>query len=165
MVNRPTQTALGLLSCSDIVSYNSFDTRIDVDAMAEDIAATKAIVTSTLTGRSHWVSTLCGSTGEKMMGLLRLADGSAPAFWRRNFLMLTASASPWSWTTGNAGSRGSNPMKRSPLCGEARTQCHLNVPDTLTHCLAMSCCLATPLNQKNEYCDEKPILFSYTVGC
>lgn len=39
----------GIAVVPDVVSYHSFDTRIDVDAMDEDISATKAIVTNTLT--------------------------------------------------------------------------------------------------------------------
>lgn len=55
----------GIAVVPDIVSYNSFDTRIDVDAMAEDIAATKAIVTSTLTEGAIGYQRFAVAQGEK----------------------------------------------------------------------------------------------------
>ncbi|GEM_PF-3137328 len=39
----------GIAVVSDVVSYNSFDTRVDVDAMDSDIEPVRAISTTTLT--------------------------------------------------------------------------------------------------------------------
>lgn len=55
----------GIAVVPDVVSYHSFDTRIDVDAMDEDISATKAIVTNTLTEGAIGYQRLCRRAGQK----------------------------------------------------------------------------------------------------
>jgi outer membrane usher protein FimD/PapC len=70
----------GIAVVPDVVSYHSFDTRIDVDAMDEDISATKAIVTNTLTEGAIGYQRFAVAQGQKMMALLRLKDGSVPPF-------------------------------------------------------------------------------------
>lgn len=54
-----------------------------------------------------------------MMGLLRLADGSAPPFGAEIFNANGVSVA-MVMDNGESWIAGSNPMKRSPLCGEAR---------------------------------------------
>lgn len=70
----------GIAVVPDVVSYHSFDTRIDVDVMDEDISATKAIVTNTLTEGAIGYQRFAVAQGQKMMALLRLKDGSVPPF-------------------------------------------------------------------------------------
>lgn len=70
----------GIAVVPDVVSYNSFDTRVDVDAMDGDIEPAKAISTSTLTEGAIGYQAFGMAKGMKMMGTLRLADNSVPPF-------------------------------------------------------------------------------------
>lgn len=70
----------GIAVVPDVVSYNSFDTRVDVDAMDSDIEPSKAISTTTLTEGAIGYQAFGMAKGMKMMGTLRLADGSVPPF-------------------------------------------------------------------------------------
>lgn len=117
----------GIAVVPDIVSYNSFDTRIDVDAMAEDIAATKAIVTSTLTEGAIGYQRFAVAQGEKMMGLLRLADGSAPPFGAEIFNANGVSVA-MVMDNGESWIAGVKPDETLSVVWGGQTQCHLNVP-------------------------------------
>lgn len=70
----------GIAVVPDVVSYNSFDTRVDVDAMDSDIEPSKAISTTTLTEGAIGYQAFGMAKGMKMMGTLRLTDGSVPPF-------------------------------------------------------------------------------------
>ncbi len=70
----------GIAVVPDVVSYNSFDTRVDVDAMDSDVEPSKAISTTTLTEGAIGYQAFGMAKGMKMMGTLRLADGSVPPF-------------------------------------------------------------------------------------
>ena len=70
----------GIAVVPDVVSYNSFDTRVDVDAMDSDIEPSKAISTTTLTEGAIGYQAFGMAKGMKMMGTLRLADGNVPPF-------------------------------------------------------------------------------------
>ncbi|WP_336221747.1 fimbria/pilus outer membrane usher protein [Citrobacter amalonaticus] len=72
--------SFGIAVVPDVVSYNSFDTRVDVDAMDSDIEPSKAISTTTLTEGAIGYQAFGMAKGMKMMGTLRLADNSFPPF-------------------------------------------------------------------------------------
>lgn len=70
----------GIAVVPDVVSYNSFDTRVDVDALDSDIEPSKAISTTTLTEGAIGYQIFGMAKGMKMMATLRLADNSVPPF-------------------------------------------------------------------------------------
>lgn len=117
----------GIAVVPDIVSYNSFDTRIDVDAMDEDIAATKAIVTSTLTEGAIGYQRFAVAQGEKMMAMLRLADGSPPPFGAEVFNANGISVA-MVMDNGESWIAGVKPDETLSVVWGGRTKCHLQVP-------------------------------------
>lgn len=120
----------GIAVVPDVVSYHSFDTRIDVDAMDEDISATKAIVTNTLTEGAIGYQRFAVAQGQKMMALLRLKDGSVPPFGAEVFNANGVSVA-MVMENGMAWIAGVNPAERLSVAWGGRAQCHLQVPQQI----------------------------------
>lgn len=120
----------GIAVVPDVVSYHSFDTRIDVDAMDEDISATKAIVTNTLTEGAIGYQRFVVAQGQKMMALLRLKDGSVPPFGAEVFNANGVSVA-MVMENGMAWIAGVNPAERLSVAWGGRAQCHLQVPQQI----------------------------------
>lgn len=120
----------GIAVVPDVVSYHSFDTRIDVDAMDEDISATKAIVTNTLTEGAIGYQHFAVAQGQKMMALLRLKDGSVPPFGAEVFNANGVSVA-MVMENGMAWIAGVNPAERLSVAWAGRAQCHLQVPQQI----------------------------------
>ncbi|HEP1058596.1 TPA: fimbria/pilus outer membrane usher protein [Klebsiella aerogenes] len=120
----------GIAVVPDVVSYHSFDTRIDVDVMDEDISATKAIVTNTLTEGAIGYQRFAVAQGQKMMALLRLKDGSVPPFGAEVFNANGVSVA-MVMENGMAWIAGVNPSERLSVAWAGRAQCHLQVPQQI----------------------------------
>jgi len=78
---RKTATNIfGIGVVPDLVSYNNVDTRIDVDALGDDIEVTQAIATSTLTEGAIGYEKFAMIQGEHILAQLRLQNGAFPPF-------------------------------------------------------------------------------------
>ncbi|EMB4324213.1 fimbria/pilus outer membrane usher protein [Pluralibacter gergoviae] len=120
----------GIAVVPDIVSYHSFDTRIDVDAMDEDIAATKAIATSTLTEGAIGYQHFAVARGGKMMVLLRMDNGSVPPFGSE---VLNSSGVNVGMVMddGEAWLEGVKPEEMLSLSWNGSRQCQVRTPKTV----------------------------------
>lgn len=117
----------GIAVVPDIVSYHSFDTRIDVDAMDEDIATTKAIVTNTLTEGAIGYQRFAVARGEKMMAVLRLADGTFPSFGAEIFNQKGVSIA-MVMDNGEAWLAGIQPDETLSVVWGGSTRCYVQTP-------------------------------------
>lgn len=120
----------GIAVVPDIVSYHSFDTRIDVDAMDEDIAATSAIATSTLTEGAIGYQHFAVARGQKMMALLRLANGAVPPFGAE-ILNSNGVNVGMVMDGGEAWLEGVKPDEQLSITWSGRAQCKVRVPGTI----------------------------------
>ena len=77
---RTSTNLFGIGVVPDIVSYNTVDTRIDVDALGSDVEVTQAIATSTLTEGAIGYEKFAMVQGERILAQVRLPDGSYPPF-------------------------------------------------------------------------------------
>lgn len=119
--------SFGIAVIPDIVSYNSFDTRVDVDAMSDSIEASKAISTSTLTEGAIGYQVFGMAQGEKMMGIIRRADGSYPPFGSEvingdgvSVAMIMDGGQAWL--------AGINPSESLNVVWSGKTQCQITIP-------------------------------------
>lgn len=122
----------GLGVVSDVVSYSSFDTRIDVDALKQDVDASHAIATSTLTEGAIGYQKFSVTQGEKMMAQLRLQGGSAPPFGADvlngdgvNVAMVMDDGLAWLV--------GIKPGEQLDVQWDGKTHCALTVPKMIPH--------------------------------
>ena len=120
----------GIAVIPDIVSYNSFDTRVDVDAMSESIEPAKAISTATLTEGAIGYQTFGMAKGEKMMGIIRLADGTYPPFGAEvingdgvSVSMIMEGGQGWL--------AGVNPQELLSVVWSGKKQCQIAIPPTI----------------------------------
>ena len=120
----------GIAVIPDIVSYNSFDTRVDVDAMSESIEPAKAISTATLTEGAIGYQTFGMAKGEKMMGIIRLADGTYPPFGAEvinddgvSVSMIMEGGQGWL--------AGVNPQELLSVVWGGKKQCQIAIPPTI----------------------------------
>ncbi|WP_337263551.1 MULTISPECIES: fimbria/pilus outer membrane usher protein [unclassified Serratia (in: enterobacteria)] len=77
---RAYSNGLGLAVISDITSYYNTDTRIDVNRLADDVEATRAVVQGTLTEGAIGYRRFEVVKGSKLLAVIKLADGSEPPF-------------------------------------------------------------------------------------
>ncbi|WP_058910660.1 fimbria/pilus outer membrane usher protein [Entomohabitans teleogrylli] len=117
----------GIAVVPDIVSYNSFDTRVDVDAMADNIEPSKAISTSTLTEGAIGYQAFGMAKGEKMMAIIRLADSSYPPFGAEVFNSDGVSVA-MIMEGGQAWLAGINPEESLNVFWAGKNQCRITVP-------------------------------------
>ena len=120
--------SLGIAVVPDVVSYNSFDTRIDVDALDENTEANKAISTNTLTEGAIGYQRFAVAQGERMMAIIRLADGSFPPFGAEiinhdgvNVAMVMDDGMAWI--------AGVTPREKLSASWNGKRQCKVTVPD------------------------------------
>lgn len=118
----------GVAVVPDVVSYNSFDTRIDVDALDEDIEASKAISTTTLTEGAIGYQRFAVAQGEKMMALIRLADGSFPPFGSE-IVNRDGVSVAMVMDNGMAWIAGVTPGEKLSANWNGKSQCQLKIPD------------------------------------
>ncbi|EMH4163955.1 fimbria/pilus outer membrane usher protein [Pluralibacter gergoviae] len=137
----------GIAVVPDIVSYHSVDTRIDVDAMDENIAATQAIATSTLTEGAIGYQHFSVAKGGKMMARMRLPNGDVPPFGADvvnhngvNVGMVMDDGEAWL--------EGIKADERLSLSWGGRAQCRVRAPNTInSQSSVLLPCL--PLSQSN----------------
>ncbi|MCS3430281.1 fimbria/pilus outer membrane usher protein [Klebsiella sp. BIGb0407] len=120
----------GIAVVPDIVSYNSFDTRVDVDAMSDSIEPAKAISTSTLTEGAIGYQAFGMAKGEKMMGIIRLADGTYPPFGAEVFNADGVSVG-MVMEGGETWLAGINPLEALKVIWNGKTQCQVTIPPTI----------------------------------
>jgi len=127
---KSTTNSFGIAVIPDIVSYNSFDTRVDVDSMPETIEPSKAISTATLTEGAIGYQVFGMAQGEKMMGILRLADGTYPPFGAEVINDDGVSVS-MVMEGGQAWLAGINPLETLKVIWGGKTQCQITIPQTI----------------------------------
>lgn len=116
----------------DVVSYNSFDTRIDVDALGQDVEVTHAITTSILTEGAIGYEKFAMSQGERQMAQLRLQNGAYPPFGAEVFNHDGVSVA-MIMDGGIAYLAGIKPGETLSAVWEGKPQCVIQVPEKLTH--------------------------------
>lgn len=129
--NRVHSNRFGIAVVPDIVSYNSFDTRIDVDSMDDDVEATKAISTSTLTEGAIGYQHFAVAQGEKIMARLSLKDSSAPPFGSEVFNQDGVSVA-MVMDSGMAYIAGVKPDEVLSAVWGGKAQCHIRIPQTVS---------------------------------
>lgn len=120
----------GIAVVPDIVSYNNFDTRVDVDAMDNSIEASKAISTSVLTEGAIGYQKFGMAKGNRLMGTLRLADHSTPPFGAEVYNSDGVSVA-MVLEEGKAWLSGVNPNETLKVNWGGKTQCEVTMPATL----------------------------------
>ncbi|MBV4414028.1 fimbria/pilus outer membrane usher protein [Enterobacteriaceae bacterium YMB-R22] len=123
--------SFGIAVVPDIVSYNSFDTRVDVDAMDSNIEASKAINTSVLTEGAIGYQVFGMSKGNKLMATLRLADHSTPPFGAEVYNKDGVSVA-MVLEEGKAWLAGVNPNETLKVNWGGKNQCEITMPATIT---------------------------------
>ncbi|BDH44591.1 fimbrial protein SteB [Salmonella enterica subsp. enterica serovar Choleraesuis] len=119
--------AFGIAVVPDVVSYTSFDTRVDVDDMDSSIEAAKGISTTTLTEGAIGYQAFGMAKGEKMMATIRLADHSVPPFGSEVFNDDGVSVA-MVLDGGVAWLAGVNPDEKLKVNWAGKTQCQVAVP-------------------------------------
>lgn len=117
----------GIAVVPDVVSYNSFDTRVDVDAMDSDIEPSKAISTTTLTEGAIGYQAFGMAKGMKMMGNIRLADNSTPPFGAEVYNADGVSVA-MVLEDGKAWLAGVNPDETLRVNWGGKDQCKVSIP-------------------------------------
>lgn len=115
----------------DVVSYSSFDTRVDVDAMDDDIEISRAISTNTLTEGAIGYERFNAAQGEKLLAVIRLSDGSYPPFGAEIFNSDGVNVS-MIMDNGIAYISGVKPNEKLSTVWEGITQCYIVVPQKVT---------------------------------
>ncbi|WHP31889.1 fimbria/pilus outer membrane usher protein [Trabulsiella odontotermitis] len=128
---RSRTNSAGIAVVPDVVSYNSFDTRVDVDAMDGDIEPSKAISTTTLTEGAIGYQAFGMAKGIKMMGTLRLADGSEPPFGAEVYNGDGVSVA-MVMENGQAWLAGVNPDETLNVMWGGKKQCQVTIPPGIT---------------------------------
>ena len=121
----------GIAVVPDVVSYYSFDTRIDVDAMDSDIEPAKAINTTTLTEGAIGYQAFGMAKGLKLMGTLRLADNSEPPFGAE-VLNADGISVAMVLEDGKAWLAGVNPGETLNVMWGGKQQCQISIPSGTT---------------------------------
>lgn len=116
----------------DVASYNSFDTRIDVDALGEDVEVLHAITTTTFTEGAIGYEKFAMSQGERVMSQLRLQDGTSPPFGAEVVNDDGVSVA-MIMDGGIAYLSGVKPGEKLSAVWEGKKQCAIQVPEQLTH--------------------------------
>jgi outer membrane usher protein PapC len=122
----------GIAVVPDVVSYHSFDTRIDVDTMDQDIEANKAIATSTLTEGAIGYQHFAVAQGERMMAHIRRPDGSAPPFGADVFSHDGVSVG-MVMEGGEVWLAGVQANETLSVVWDGQVRCQLRVPQTIRH--------------------------------
>lgn len=127
---KSTTNAFGIAVVPDIVSYSSFDTRVDVDAISDTIEPAKAISTSTLTEGAIGYQAFGMAKGEKMMAIIRLPDGTYPPFGAEvmngdgvSVAMIMEGGQGWL--------AGVNPLESLNVLWAGKNQCRITIPQTI----------------------------------
>lgn len=129
--DRVHSNGFGIAVVPDIVSYNSFDTRIDVDQMNDDVEASNAIATSTLTEGAIGFQHFDVAQGEKIMARLALKSGATPPFGAEVFNQDGVSVS-MVMENGLAYIAGIKPDETLSVVWGGKTQCSLHLPHTVS---------------------------------
>lgn len=118
----------GLAVISDITSYYNTDTSVDVNTLADDIEATRAVVNSTLTEGAIGYRHFEVVKGRKLLATLRLADGSEPPF---GATVLSEKGREVAVVNdgGSVYLTGVQPGEQLDVAWENRHQCRILIPD------------------------------------
>nr|WP_314425846.1 fimbria/pilus outer membrane usher protein [uncultured Erwinia sp.] len=130
--NKQTRTNLfGIGVVPDVASYNSFDTRIDVDALGEDVEVSHAIATATFTEGAIGYEKFSMAQGERIMAQLRLHNGESPPFGAE-VLNDDGVSVAMIMDGGIAYLSGIKPGEKLSAVWEGKKQCTLHIPEKLT---------------------------------
>lgn len=127
---RSRTNSFGIAVVPDIVSYSSFDTRVDVDAMDGDIEPAKAITTATLTEGAIGYQAFGMARGLKIMATLRLADNSVPPFGAEVYNADGVSVA-MVLDNGQAWLAGVNPDETLNVVWNGKNQCRIAMPSDI----------------------------------
>lgn len=128
---RARTNRFGIAVLPDVMSYNSVDTRIDVDAMAENVDAQRAIATTTLTEGAIGYQQMIVTQGSRLMSVLRLRDGSFPPFGAEIRSAHGVSVA-MVMEEGEAWLAGIAPGETLSVLWGGKPQCRIHVPEKLT---------------------------------
>ena len=129
---RTTTNRFGIGVVPDVVSYNSFDTRIDVDALGSNVEVTRAIATATLTEGAIGYEKFAMAQGERIMAQLRLKDGTSPPFGAEVFNSDGVSVA-LVMDAGIAYLSGVQPGEKLSAVWEGKAQCFIQTPEKPAH--------------------------------
>ncbi|MTD28828.1 fimbria/pilus outer membrane usher protein [Erwinia sorbitola] len=115
----------------DVVSYRSFDTRVDVDAMDSNIEISRAISTNTLTEGAIGYERFSVAQGERFLAVIRLSDGSYPPFGAEVFNSDGINVS-MVMDDGITYISGVKTGEKLAAFWEGKIQCYIVVPQELT---------------------------------
>ncbi|AHG20039.1 fimbrial assembly protein [Chania multitudinisentens RB-25] len=126
---RAHSNRLGLAVISDITSYYNTDTRIDVNQLADDVEATRAVVQSTLTEGAIGYRRFDVVKGSKLLAVLKLADGSEPPF---GAMVLNEQGREIAVVSdeGSVFLTGVQPEEQLDIAWEGQRQCRVVIPNT-----------------------------------
>ncbi len=122
-----TTNIFGVGVVPDVISYQSFDTRIDVDAIDDDVEVAQAITTKTLTEGAIGFEHFSVAKGEKLMAVLRTKEGLSPPFGAEIHNENGVSVS-MIMDNGLAYIAGVKPDEQLDVIWSGKTQCHVHVP-------------------------------------
>ena len=124
---RAYSNRFGLAVISDITSYYNTDTRIDVNKLADDVEATRAVVQGTLTEGAIGYRHFEVVKGSKLLATIKLADGSEPPF---GATVLSATGREIAVVNdgGSVYLTGVQPEERLDVAWEGRRQCRIAIP-------------------------------------
>lgn len=131
----------GIAVVPDVVSYNSFDTRVDVDALGDDIEASKAISTDTLTEGAIGFQRFSVVRGQKLMTTITRPDGSFPPFGAE-ILNKDGISVAMVMEQGLTWLAGVNPQEKLSATWQGKRQCEITLPpklDDSTTTLSLKC--------------------------
>lgn len=117
----------GVAVIGDITSYYNTDTSIDVNKLADDVEATRAVVQSTLTEGAIGYRHFDVVKGSKLLAVIKLADGSEPPFGAT----VMSSAGREVAVVNDGGSvylTGVQPKEVLDVAWDGGKQCHIIIP-------------------------------------
>lgn len=120
----------GVAVIGDITSYYNTDTSIDVNKLDDDVEATRAVVQSTLTEGAIGYRHFEVVKGSKLLGTIKLADGSEPPFGAT----VMSSSGREAAVVNDGGSvylTGVQPKEVLDVAWDGGKQCHIIIPGTL----------------------------------
>jgi outer membrane usher protein FimD/PapC len=125
---RAYSNRFGLAVISDITSYYNTDTRIDVNTLADDVEATRAVVQGTLTEGAIGYRHFEVVKGSKLLATIKLADGSEPPFGA----MVLSERGREVAVVNDGGSvylTGVQPQEQLDVAWEGQRQCRIVIPN------------------------------------
>lgn len=133
---------------ADISSYYRSSVSVDLDALPDDMEATRSVVQDTLTEGAIGYRKFGILAGRKGMAVIKLADGSAPPFGA-----VVTSDDVQTGIVGDGGSvwlSGMAPEGEMAVNWGGKTQCHINLPSLLPADLSQTLLLPCMTGRKTD---------------